>query len=116
MGLIYIEGRVSGAAGQEATLEFLIDIGLSYSLIPYGEWQSLGLEAQREEQFRMIDGTLVSRNVSHCHIALPEAEGDTPVILGEPGDDQPILGAVTLENMGLMLNPFSRTLHPLRPQ
>ena len=116
MGLIYIEGRVSGAAGQETTLEFLIDIGLSYSLIPDGEWQSLGLEAQREEQFRMIDGTLVSRSVSYCHIALPQAEGDTPVILGEPGDDQPLLGAVTLENMGLMLNPFSRTLHPLRPQ
>jgi hypothetical protein len=34
------------------------------------------------------------------------------VILGEPGDDA-LLGAVTLEVLGLVLNPFSRTLQPL---
>ena len=34
--------------------------------------------------------------------------------MGEPGDDQALLGAVTLENLGLVLNPFSRTLHPMR--
>jgi hypothetical protein len=34
------------------------------------------------------------------------------VILGEPGDDA-LLGAVTLEVMGLVLNPFNRTLQPM---
>jgi len=33
--------------------------------------------------------------------------------LGEPGDDA-LLGVVTLENIGLIFNPFSRTLHPMR--
>jgi hypothetical protein len=35
------------------------------------------------------------------------------VILGEPGDEA-LLGVVTLENLGLVLHPFSRTLQPAR--
>lgn len=114
MGLTYIEGQVRGAEGQEETFEFLVDSGAYYSLLPYEKWQPLGLRPHREERFVLADGTAVHRNVSYCYMALPQAEGYTPVILGEPGDDQALLGAITLENLGLMLNPFSRTLHPLR--
>ena len=32
---------------------------------------------------------------------------------GEPGDE-PLLGVVTLEILGLVLNPFTRTLQPMR--
>ncbi|PYS11939.1 MAG: aspartyl protease, partial [Acidobacteria bacterium] len=32
---------------------------------------------------------------------------------GEPGDAA-LLGVVTLENLGLVFNPFTRTLHPMR--
>jgi hypothetical protein len=35
------------------------------------------------------------------------------VVLGEPGDDA-LLGTVTLESLGLVLNPFDRTLLPMR--
>ena len=37
----------------------------------------------------------------------------TPVVLGQPGDE-PMLGVVTLEILGLVLNPFNRTLQPMR--
>ena len=40
-------------------------------------------------------------------------EGHTPVILGEPGDDA-LLGAVTLEILGPVFNPFDRTPQPMR--
>ena len=40
-------------------------------------------------------------------------EDYTPVVLGEPGDEA-ILGVVTLEILGLVFHPFSRTLHPMR--
>ena len=55
--------------------------------------------------FSLADGTTVRRSVSECHILLPQGEGHTPVILGEPGDE-----AI----LGLVFNPFSRTLHPTR--
>jgi hypothetical protein len=35
------------------------------------------------------------------------------VVLGEPGDAA-VLGVVTLEILGLVLNPFTRTLQPMR--
>jgi hypothetical protein len=39
---------------------------------------------------------------------------DTPQsFLGQPGDE-PLLGVVTLEILGLVLNPFNRQLQPMR--
>jgi hypothetical protein len=46
-------------------------------------------------------------------MAFSMGESHSPVILGEPGD-APLLGVVTLENLGLVFNPFTRTLHPMR--
>ena len=34
MGLTYIQGQVKGDEGQEETLEFLVDSGVAYSLLP----------------------------------------------------------------------------------
>ena len=60
----------------------------------------------------MADGTLMEREISNCVVRLVElGETPTPVVLGEAGDVA-LLGAVTLKELGLVLNPFSRTLHP----
>ena len=39
--------------------------------------------------------------------------GAAPVIFGEKGDE-PLLGATTLESIGLVLDPFKRRLIPMR--
>ena len=57
--------------------------------------------------------TQVERRVSECYLVLPQCEAHTPVILGEPGHEA-LLGVVTLEILGLVLNPFNRTLQPMR--
>jgi hypothetical protein len=43
-----------------------------------------------------------------------EGAGHTPVVLGEPGDAEPLLGFVTLEILGLVFDPFRRKLYPMR--
>ncbi len=48
---------------------------------------------------------MIQRSVSECHLSLPQGDGHTPVILGEPGD-APLLGAVTLEILGFVLHPL----------
>ena len=106
MGFTYVEGRAQGPDGRGATVNFLVDSGAGYSLLPYPVWQLLGLEPTRAENFTLADGTVVTRNMSRCFLILPQGEEYSPVILGEPGDDQALLGMVTLETMGLMLNPF----------
>jgi predicted aspartyl protease len=113
VGLTYIEGVVTGPTGASRPVHFLVDSGAKYSLLPLADWRAIGLAPKRRMTFVLADGTLIDRDVSECHIALPQGEGHTPVILGEAGDEA-LLGVVTLEIFGFVLNPFNRTLQPAR--
>ena len=112
MGLTYIDGQVTGPTGQQRHVSFMLDSGVSYTLLPHEIWQALQLSPKRSVTFTLADGTRIERQVSECHIALAGQEGHTPVILGEPGDE-PLLGVVTLEILGLVLDPFKRTLQAM---
>ena len=113
MGVTYIDGTVTGPTGKQAEVHLLVDSGAQHTLVPYEDWRAIGLSARRSMTFTLADGTRVDRQISECVITLPQGEGHTPVILGEPGDEA-LLGIVTLEELGLMLNPFRRTLEPMR--
>ncbi len=113
MGITYVEGTARGSAGQEENLRFLIDSGATYTLLPSPIWESIGLQPNREQTFTLADGTTVQRRISTCYLILPQGEDYSPVILGEPGDEA-LLGVVTLEILGLLFNPFNRTLQPMR--
>jgi predicted aspartyl protease len=113
MGLTYIEGVVTGPKGKPATVSFLVDSAATYMLLAEKDWRALGLAAKRSVTFTLADGTQIERAISECHLALPQGEGHTPVILRQD-DDQPLLGVVTLEILGFVLNPFNRTLQPMR--
>lgn len=113
MGLTFIQGVVRGAKKQSATVEFLVDSGVVYSLLPEKDWKAIGLKPKRKMSFTLADGTKVERSISECHISLPQGDAHTPVILGEPGDEA-LLGVVTLEILGLVLDPFKRSLQPMR--
>ena len=112
MGITYIEGSATGPAGTRR-VNFLVDSGATYTLLPHDVWQAIGLAPKRSLSFVLADGSRVERQVSECHIALAVGDGHSPVILGEPGDES-LLGVVTLETLGLVFNPFNRTLHPMR--
>ena len=75
--------------------------------------QALGLQPTRTMDFVLADGTLIRRDVSHCFFTYLGIEAPGPVVLGESRDEA-LLGTITLETMGLVLNPFERTLQPAR--
>lgn len=111
MGITYIEGIVKGERGEES-VKFLVDSGATYSLLPKAIWEGIGLKPKRKMSFTLTDGTMIERDVSEAFIMLPQGEAHTSVILGKEGDEA-LLGVVTLENLGLVFNPFTRTLHPM---
>lgn len=113
MGITYIDGIVRGPGGKEENVRFLVDSGATYTLLPQSVWQNIGLIPKRRLSFNLADGTMIEREVSECYIILPQGEAHTPVILGEK-DDEALLGVVTLEILGLIFNPFNRTLQPMR--
>lgn len=114
MGLTYVSVLVKGARGRREQVQMLVDSGAVYSLLPSRVWKRLGLKPKRKERFALADGRTVERKVSECHMTLGKTAGHSPVILGAPGDDEALLGAVTLEVLGLVLDPFSRRLLPMR--
>ncbi|HEY4232027.1 MAG TPA: aspartyl protease family protein [Lacipirellulaceae bacterium] len=113
MGLTYVAGKVTGPAGNSRSVDFLVDSGATYSLLPHDVWQEPGLKASETFQFILADGTKITRDVSECRIALNGTERHSPVILGAPGDE-PLLGVITLEILGLVLDPFQRTLQAMK--
>lgn len=112
MRITYVEGLVTGPRGSQA-LSFLVDSGATYTVLPADVWRSIGLTSTRTGRFTLADGTVIERKVSEARIALPEGTAHSPVVLGVD-DDEALLGVVTLENLGLILHPFSRKLQPMR--
>lgn len=115
MGLTYVEGHVRSPSrrGRGRRVRFLIDSGAVYSVLRRTDWLALGLRPARELEFVLTDGTTLTRGVSECVFEVEGRRATSPVVLGK-SEDEALLGAVTLETLGLMLNPLSRTLQPMR--
>jgi predicted aspartyl protease len=113
MGITHVTGTVTGPTGKHRALPFLVDSGAIYTSLPLEDWESIELAPKRSTYLELADGTVIERQLSECHIHLPQGETHTPVILGEQGDTA-LLGVITLEEIGLVLNPLTRTLQPMR--
>jgi predicted aspartyl protease len=69
-----------------ADVQFLIDSGAVYSLVPGKILDELGIEPYKEMSFSLADGSTVKRRISSGYF---EFEGDglpTAVVYGEEGD------------------------------
>jgi predicted aspartyl protease len=112
MGRVHAELDVRPEGGEWETVRFLVDSGATYSVLPWRTWRRLGLKANRTLEFSLVDATVIRRRVSHCFFRYRDVEAPSPVILGERHDDA-LLGAFTLEALGLVLDPFERKLKPM---
>ena len=115
MGLTYVEGIVKapGTRRRAKRIRFLVDSGAIYSVLRRDDWIALGLKPERELDFVLADGTTLTRGVSECAFEIEGRRATSPVVLGDT-EDEALLGAVTLETLGLMLNPLTRTIQPMR--
>jgi len=111
---LYVDATVSapGPTGEGIPVKLLVDSGAQYTCLPYEIWQRLGLIPKRGMRFRLADGREMERALSECHIVLPQGDGHTTVVLGQPGD-LALLGVITLESLGFVLNPFDRSIEPI---
>ena len=113
MGVPYVTLKVSGTNGKSHRCRFLVDSRVVYSQLPEEIWRPSRLAAQSEMDFTLADGTTIWRSVSECLFEYQGISRHSPVILGNKGDPA-LLGRVTLETMGLVLNPFKRILQPMQ--
>lgn len=113
MGLTVLEVEVGNPANPEVTekVEFLIDSGAIYSVVPTPVLNRLGIKPLIEQEFRLANSKIV-RKKGGALFKLGDRIGVADVIFGEEGDSL-LLGAFTLEALGLSLDPLRRELKPL---
>ena len=114
MGLTVLEIEVGNPAHPEVTekVDFLIDSGAVYSVVPTPVLEKLDIKPLAEEEFRLASGSKVVRKKGGALFRYGEKVGVADVIFGEEGDHK-LLGAFTLEALGLVLDPLKRELRPL---
>jgi predicted aspartyl protease len=93
-------------------MKFRVDSGAVYSIVPKTVLKSLGIKPCGSKSFILGDGTVISRKIGNALFSLEDTEGASPVIFGEKGDT-PLLGMVSLEALGYVLDPLRRELRPL---
>jgi clan AA aspartic protease len=114
MGLTFLRVEVGNPANPEMreTVEFLVDSGAIYSVVPSAVLDHLGIKSLTEQEFHLANGTTIIRRKGGALFKYGERIGVADVIFGEDGDSV-LLGAFTLEALGLVLDPLRRELKPL---
>jgi clan AA aspartic protease len=114
MGLTTLEIEVGNPAKPEVTekIEFLVDSGAVYSVVPAAILKRLGIKPLASQEFRLADGSKIVRKKGVALFRHRRRVGGADVIFGENGDSN-LLGALTLEALGLSLDPLRRKLKPL---
>lgn len=94
-------------------IEFLIDTGAIFSVVPASLLDALGLPRLERQEFTLADGTHATYDVGEAMFVVG-ARGRTSRVVFAPEGVTPLLGALTLESLGLMVNPVTRELLPMR--
>jgi predicted aspartyl protease len=94
-------------------VDMIVDSGAIYSVVPAGSLRAIGVEPRGRETFWLADGRRVRRELGHAVFEIDGRRGPSTVIFGRRGDAC-LLGTVTLEELGLSLDPLKRRLRPLR--
>jgi clan AA aspartic protease len=93
-------------------VDFLVDSGAVYSFVPREVLARLGIAPHSRQRFRLADGSSIERDRGDAVFFYKNQQGAAPVIFGEKGDAT-LLGAVTLESLGYVLDAVRRALLPL---
>jgi len=114
MGLKVLVLEVANPArpGIFEKVEFLIDSGANFSVVPSVVLERLGIRPFAQQEFRLTDGSKIVRKKGAALYRYGERVGGADVIFGKEGDCS-LLGTFTLASLGLFLDPFRRELKPL---
>ena len=114
MGITVLQVDVGNPANPRKleTLEFLVDSGAIYSVVPAKILRKLGIESVSTEEFHLANGETITRKKGIAFYKYGERVGGADVIFGE-AHDATLLGALTLEALGLSLDPLRRQLKPM---
>lgn len=93
-------------------VELIVDTGATYTVLPAKMLEELGIEVVRTARLRLADNRVIERPLGEIGIEIEKHKaGATPVVFGE--EDVYLLGAVTMEQLGLAPDPLEKKLKPV---
>ncbi len=114
MGLTDVRLTISNPAdsSRACDLTFLVDSGAIYSVVPREILSGIGIVPDGVESFSLADFTQIHRETGQAAFTFKGRTRISPVMFGEEGDAT-LLGVMTLESLGLMLDPVRQELRPM---
>jgi len=114
VGITHVTIEIANPADPDASIpvECVVDSGAIYSVVSEKTLESLGIRPVATEEIRLANGEKIQRKKGTAAFRYGERVGGADVIFGEEGD-MDLLGALTLEALGLSLDPLKRELRPL---
>ena len=113
MGTFRVTIELGNPAGSRyREISALVNTGASYSQMPVSILQELGVAPDARRTFRLADGREVERDVGETRVHVDGTARMTVVVFGDEGAE-PVLGAVTLEELGLAVDPLNQCLIPV---
>lgn len=113
MGTFRISAQIGSVTGAPfVPVDFLVDTGASYTQVPAALLNRLGVQPKGRRRFNLADGRQVVLDIGEARIRLNGDEGTTVVVFGPEGAST-VLGAVTLEELGLAVDPLNQRLVPV---
>ena len=113
MGTFNVDVTVSPvdfSAGE--TITALVDTGSTCSMAPASILRRLGIEPDQTTEFELAGGEIVAYETGLAGFSVAGRRGWGRVIFGPEGEY--ILGATSLEDMALMVDPVNYRLVPTR--
>jgi len=101
----------SSEAGPFAPVEALVDTRATYTLLPRAVVAPLGVRPREREEFILADGRMVEREIAIVVVRLDGRTRPTVCVIDDVAPNA-LLGAVTLEEFGLAVDPVNRRLIP----
>ena len=113
MGTFSVTISVAADDQSSEELEALVDTGATNTVIPADLLQRLGVQPHRTSVFQLADGREVEMEIGRAWVHVDGQREFTQVLFGLAGSE-PILGAITLEEMNLSVDPVARKLVPVK--
>jgi clan AA aspartic protease len=116
-----LEWHAANIIGEEKIrrmpVRMLVDTGSEYMCINEITREQLGLAFREKRKFQMADGTLAEYDiVGPIDVRFSNRMCATSAVV-LPGDNEMLLGAITMEDMDVVINPQRRelTVNPEHP-
>ncbi len=95
-----------------AVVDFLVDTGAIYTMLPAEVVTRLGLPTPEQRAVEFANGQRDVWPLGEVRVRLADTERTT-VFLAGPAGCRPLLGAVTLEEFGVAVDPNHQRLVPI---